>query len=150
MEAVVLLVKHLQEAGKNFRVITPYDAQRSLVENALKTSEHGLQWENTVFNVDAFQGECYQHLLNHLLDTYQIGNEEDIIIISVVRSRQLGFLQSLRRTNVMLTRCKAGMYICSSKAFLAGRGGDSLVGKMASHFGDEAWISWEELEAGKI
>ena len=77
------------------------------------------------------------------------GNEEDYIVVSLVRTRDLGFLKSLRRTNVMLSRCKRGMYICSSRAFLInGRGADSLAGKMAAHFGDPAWISMADLEGG--
>ena len=77
------------------------------------------------------------------------GNEEDHIIISVVRSDNVGFLKNRRRSNVMLSRCKRGMYICSSRAFLInGRGADSLAGKMAAHFGDPAWISMADLEGG--
>ena len=38
-----------------------------------------------------------------------LGNERDYIIVSLVRTRGLGFLDDHRRTNVMLTRCKRGM-----------------------------------------
>ncbi|ETW83206.1 hypothetical protein HETIRDRAFT_444627 [Heterobasidion irregulare TC 32-1] len=131
IEAIMLLAQRLQDEGRNFRIITPYDAQRSLIESALK--EQGLQWADKCFNVDSFQG-----------------NEEDYIIISVVRSKDLGFLSNLRRTNVMLTRCKRGMYIASSKKFLDGKGASSLVGKMAAHFGESAWISWRDLVGGNF
>lgn len=131
IEAVMLLAQRLQDEGRNFRIITPYDAQRSLIESDLK--EQGLQWADKCFNVDSFQG-----------------NEEDYIIISVVRSKDLGFLSNLRRTNVMLTRCKRGMYIASSKKFLDGKGASSLVGKMAAHFGESAWISWKNLVGGNF
>ncbi len=50
------------------------------------------------------------------------GNEEDYIIVSLVRSKELGFLKNLRRTNVMLTRFKKGMFVVTSKKFLNGSG----------------------------
>ncbi len=40
--------------------------------------------------------------------------------ISLVRSTALGFLQDNRRINVMLTRCKKGMVLCTSRKFLEG------------------------------
>ncbi|KAF9786615.1 P-loop containing nucleoside triphosphate hydrolase protein [Thelephora terrestris] len=87
--AVRIAKQHIQE-GKNFKIITPYGAQRNAIENALKTA--GLTWENAVFNVDYFQG-----------------NEKDHIVVSVVRTSSLGFTKNMRRTNVMLSRCKKSM-----------------------------------------
>lgn len=57
-----------------------------------------------------------------------------------------------RRTNVMLTRCKRRMYIVSSRAFLEGKGADSLVGKMAAELGKRpgAWLTQKDLEEGKF
>ncbi|KAJ7170755.1 P-loop containing nucleoside triphosphate hydrolase protein [Mycena crocata] len=77
-KVVIKLAQHLQENDKNYKIITPYDAQRVLIENGMKNTE-GLQWEEKVYNVDSFQG-----------------NEEDFIIISLVRTFALGFLQNLR------------------------------------------------------
>jgi hypothetical protein len=58
----------------------------------------------------------------------------------------------MRRTNVMLTRCQHAMYIVSSRAFLEGKGADSLVGKMAAELGARpgAWLTSEDLENGKF
>jgi hypothetical protein len=54
---VVALAKKLQVLGcSGWRIITPYDAQRSLIENNLKAE--GVVWEDKVFNVDSFQGGC--------------------------------------------------------------------------------------------
>ena len=82
----------------------------------------------------------------------ETGNEDDIIVISLVRSKTLGFLTSTRRTNVMLTRCQRGMYIVSSKAFLEGKGADSLVGKMAAELGKRpgAWLTHKDLRDGRF
>ncbi len=48
----------------------------------------------------------------------------------------------------MLTRCQRGMFIVSSKAFLEGKGADSLVGKMAAELGKRpgAWLTQKDLE----
>jgi cobalamin biosynthesis protein CbiG len=53
VQAVVHLVRALQKSGKSFRIITPYDAQRGRIEDALKQA--ALHWEDKVFNVDSFQ-----------------------------------------------------------------------------------------------
>lgn len=78
-----------------------------------------------------------------------IGNEEDYIIISLVRSRDLGFLQDKRRMNVMLSRCKRGMVIFTNKAYIekyAGPG-KSLIGELiCSWYEGEAWIEVGDLD----
>ncbi|KAL1739792.1 P-loop containing nucleoside triphosphate hydrolase protein, partial [Schizophyllum fasciatum] len=118
---VVSLVREYMREGKSFRIITPYDPQRGAIEAALKHAD--LKWEDTVFNVDSFQG-----------------NECDHIIVSLVRSGvKLGFLALQRRVNVMLTRCKKSMTIVTKRAFLEGAGSSSLVGKLAQACGPDAW-----------
>ncbi|KAF7327653.1 AAA-12 domain-containing protein [Mycena kentingensis (nom. inval.)] len=131
MQAVIQLAQLLQEQQKSYKIITPYDGQRVLIEDKMKATE-GLDWEEKVYNVDSFQG-----------------NEEDIIIISVVRSLKLGFLENLRRTNVMLSRCKHAMYLVSSRAFLQnGAGKDCIVGELSEHVGDLGWLEMKDLESG--
>jgi len=115
------LARKLHNSGKSYRILSPYDAQRSLLESALKTEN--LPWEDRCFNVDSFQG-----------------NEEDYIMISIVRSEKLGFLRENRRVNVMLTRCKRGMIILTSRAFIEGKASLSLVGSLAKELGPRAWI----------
>jgi hypothetical protein len=78
-----------------------------------------------------------------------VGNEEDYIIISLVRTRDLGFLQDKRRMNVMLSRCKRGMVIFTNKAYIEKYAGPekSLVGKLVCHWYEGgAWIEVGELE----
>ena len=121
--------RYLQE-GRDFKIITPYDAQRNAIENALKTA--GLAWENTVFNVDSFQG-----------------NEADHIIISIVRTSGPGFMENQRRTNVMLSRCKMSMMICTNRLFLQKKPvARTLVGKLAKeHVPRTGWVTLEALVA---
>jgi hypothetical protein len=88
--------------------------------------------------------------IDHLVDTnVGVGNEDDYIIISLVRSRDLGFLSDTRRVNVMLTRCKMGMINFTSKAYIENYAGPgkSLIGKLISHwYEDSVWIEVGDLE----
>jgi superfamily I DNA and/or RNA helicase len=98
-----------------------------------------------------------------------LGNEDDHIIISAVRTKKVGFLQNLRRNNVrlsffivlptyqsfvpsqvMLTRCKKSMVICTNRTFLTTNKSaqKTLLGKMAATWGAAGWISWTQLLAG--
>ena len=45
----------------------------------------------------------------------------------------------------MLTRCKRGMYIVTEWNFVYGNAANTLVGRMASTWGDEVWINPEHL-----
>ncbi|KAI0661728.1 P-loop containing nucleoside triphosphate hydrolase protein [Cubamyces menziesii] len=63
--AVLKIAEKLQTEEKEYAIITPYDAQRTFMENEMK--EAGLAWEDTCFNVDSFQGECAQHAIVSLL-----------------------------------------------------------------------------------
>jgi superfamily I DNA and/or RNA helicase len=99
-------------------VITPYDGQRGLIEGMLKYEK--MEWEDRCFNVDSFQGMLkLLHSISSNSNTLEKGNEADNIIISLVRSRGLGFLNNERRMNVMLSRCKQSMLICSSRQYLS-------------------------------
>jgi len=129
VDAVVRVARKFNKEGRHFRVITPYDAQRALIERELK--RENLPWENKCFCVDSFQG-----------------NEDDHIIISVVRSDKVGFLSNLRRSNVMLSRCKKSMTICTSKKYLRGKAKGTLLGQLAAEWGDKAWVGRKELLSG--
>lgn len=54
VKALVQLVRQYTAERKSFRIITPYDAQRSRIERELKDAK--LPWEDKCFNVDSFQG----------------------------------------------------------------------------------------------
>ncbi|KAJ3515427.1 hypothetical protein NLJ89_g1766 [Agrocybe chaxingu] len=123
---VIKVARQLLAAGKSFRIITPYDPQRSLLENKLKDAK--LPWQDRCFNIDAFQG-----------------NEDDYIVISLVRSEKMGFLREMRRVNVMLTRCKKGMIICANRRFVEGKAAQSLVGQLAASLGHETWVGANDV-----
>ena len=52
---IIHLARLYVKQGKQYRVITPYDAQRTLIEKQLELA--GLPWEDKCFNVDSFQGK---------------------------------------------------------------------------------------------
>jgi len=132
VKAAVQMARRYVRERKAFKIITPYDAQRNAIESALKATP-GLTWENTVFNVDSFQG-----------------NEEDHIIVSVVRTKGPGFLNNHRRTNVMLSRCKKSMMICTNREFLQNTCvAETLVGQLAKeHVPKPGWVTLEALATG--
>ena len=52
--AVLKLAKHFESEQLSYRIITPYEAQRSSIEEDMKEAD--LEWGDKVFNVDSFQG----------------------------------------------------------------------------------------------
>jgi hypothetical protein len=72
----------------------------------------------------------------------------------VVRTDRPGFLQSLERMNVMLSRCKKGMVVVTNRDFLVGSGSKTLLGKMSRHWssiaGRDIWISWRDVMNGCV
>lgn len=49
----------------------------------------------------------------HTIDSAQ-GLENDIVIMSVVKTRGVGFLSNPQRLNVALTRAKKALFICGN------------------------------------
>lgn len=66
------------------------------------------------------------------------------MILSSVRTQKPGFLKSLPRMNVALTRCRKGMVIVTNKGFLQGLGKSTLLGKLCHvwSLNREAWVDW--------
>ncbi|EPS96652.1 hypothetical protein FOMPIDRAFT_88524 [Fomitopsis schrenkii] len=53
-DIVIAVAKKFDKEGKKYRIITPYDAQRNLLEKRLGIAS--LPWEDKCYNVDSFQG----------------------------------------------------------------------------------------------
>ena len=95
-QVVVKVLKAFLEAGispKDIGVISPYDDQIKLI---LELCE-GWADEVEVKTVDGFQGR-----------------EKEVIIISFVRTKRIGFLEDERRLNVALTRARSKLIVISS------------------------------------
>jgi len=133
-DACVLLAKQLEEKKKDYRIISPYASQTDLILAKLKKED--MPWEDKCFNVDSFQG-----------------NEADYIIISLVRTVSIGFLNNNRRANVLLTRCKKGMFVLCSRTLMTGRTAQTtLLGEFAARWQAEqdksAWPNYQDLVDG--
>ena len=50
----------------------------------------------------------------------------------------------------MLTRFKRGMFVVSSKKFLAGAGRNCLVGEIAAKIGSKAWLNVNDIAKGNF
>lgn len=110
-EVVAAIIKSLYRAFSTKKekigvgVISPYTAQvSSIQEKVKKTYSTKDNVSVKVQSIDGFQG-----------------GEEDIIIISTVRSNKagnVGFLDKLQRTNVSLTRAKHCLWIVGSGSTL--------------------------------
>lgn len=120
-----------------------------MLENALKQA--GIPWKDKCFNVDSFQGTFGSYSPSEKIFIWSFaGNEDDYIIVSLVRSKKIGFLREDRRVNVMLTRCKRGMIICTSRSFLNDIAPESLVGGLAEELGKAAWIEASQVLNKKV
>ena len=86
---------------KEIGVITPYNAQKHALQEALNTKYPEVE----IKSVDGFQGR-----------------EKQVIILSLVRSNQsrsVGFLKDERRMNVSITRAKKQVYIVGDSLTLS-------------------------------
>lgn len=151
VQSIVHVVK-LYYKCQNFCIITPYDPQRAAIQGALKAENLPA---DSVFAVDSFQGtvDAWPWRLLILLFHHPPGNEADYIIISAVRTSKPGFLVSLNRMNVMLSRCKKGMVIVTSQEFLKSGGAKTLLGVLASQWEKEGgipklWKDWRTVASG--
>ncbi|NWR65059.1 ZGRF1 protein, partial [Bucorvus abyssinicus] len=90
--------------GSAIGVITLYKSQMSKIQNSLS----GVSLE--AFDVKAVQVST--------VDAFQ-GAEKEVIVLSCVRTRQMGFIDSEKRMNVALTRAKRHLLIVGSLACLS-------------------------------
>lgn len=72
-----------------------------------------------------------------------------------MRSERPGFIQFVKRMNVLLTRCQRGLIIVSSEAFLGpeGKGSGTLLGKLVEHWQSQyslTWINWRSVANASV
>ncbi|NXY89286.1 ZGRF1 protein, partial [Alcedo cyanopectus] len=101
--------------GSVIGVITLYKAQMSKIQALL----HGLHSE-------AFQTKCVQV---STVDAFQ-GAEKEVVALSCVRTRHVGFIDSQQRMNVALTRARRHLLILGNLACLSR---NRLWGRVVHH-----------------
>ncbi|KAI3382198.1 hypothetical protein SNEBB_002821 [Seison nebaliae] len=83
--------------GKRITILTMYNGQKCLIEDILK---------KRCYNNEVF-GKPY---CVSTVDKYQ-GQENDYIILSMVRTKYIGYLRDLRRIVVAMSRARFGFYV---------------------------------------
>ncbi|XP_065909970.1 5'-3' DNA helicase ZGRF1-like isoform X2 [Dysidea avara] len=101
---VVMLIELCVQWGvplENVGVIVLYRSQVGMIKNKLTNHKQLTSHSVLISTVDAFQG-----------------GERDVIILSCVRTRHAGFIDSDRRVNVALTRAKRHLLIVGNRHML--------------------------------
>ncbi|KAG8711659.1 hypothetical protein FRC08_015632, partial [Ceratobasidium sp. 394] len=123
-----------EEKQLEYDIITPYEAQRAAVEKLVQAA--GLKKSDgskrQVYNVDSFQG-----------------NESDYIITTIAKTGAPGFLTSINRLNVLLTRCKRGLIVVTQKDFVQ-RAGGLLQGLWFSLEPYDPWVNSQDVLDGYV
>lgn len=100
----VRLTKHFIQAGvlaERITILTVYSGQVDAINKVLYSEDPGQARQVAVRTVDGFQG-C----------------ENDLIILSLVRSDGPGFVADIHRATVALSRARNGMFVLGSLATL--------------------------------
>ncbi|GMM36482.1 hypothetical protein DASC09_038070 [Saccharomycopsis crataegensis] len=95
-------------------ILTMYAGQKFLIEDILKQrcgkSKEGSQ--------DDFEGFTFGHPEVSTVDNYQ-GREADYVILSIVRTKRLGYIRDIKRMTVALSRAKLGLYVLGNAKLLS-------------------------------
>lgn len=95
--ALFMYMRLLGYPAKKISILSTYNGQKSLIRDVVRQR---CAWNplfgepNKVTTVDRFQGQ-----------------QNDFIIVSLVRTNHVGFLRDVRRLIVMVSRAKVGLYI---------------------------------------
>ena len=104
-EYAVALYQYMRLLGypaEKISILCAYAGQRALIRDVLSHRCKG----NRLFGMPAWVGT---------IDKYQ-GEQNDYIILSMVRTKAPGYLRDLRRLTVALSRARLGLYILGRRA----------------------------------
>lgn len=111
-EYAVGLYQYLRLLGypaKGITILAAYAGQKALIEDVVRQRCTGASnRQNDIFGLPG-------HIAT--IDQYQ-GKENDIVIVSLVRTRAPGYLRDLRRMTVALSRARQGLYVLGRGALL--------------------------------
>ncbi|MDR1903709.1 MAG: AAA family ATPase [Treponema sp.] len=111
---------HEQPEGKEWTVacLTFYRGQEAHIREklqALSKNEHG------VSNFNIKDGKYKINIKLHTVDKFQ-GHEADIVFLSMVQTKRVGFMDNPNRLNVALTRAKFQLVIIGKHDYFAEQG----------------------------
>jgi intron-binding protein aquarius len=95
--ALFMFMRLLGYPAEKISILTAYAGQRALIKNVL---DHRCK-TNRLFGLPGWVGT---------VDKYQ-GEQNDYIILSLVRTASPGYLRDLRRLTVALSRARLGLYV---------------------------------------
>eukprot|EP00927_Polykrikos_kofoidii_P023904 TRINITY_DN21857_c1_g1_i3.p1 TRINITY_DN21857_c1_g1~~TRINITY_DN21857_c1_g1_i3.p1 ORF type:complete len:991 (-),score=124.38 TRINITY_DN21857_c1_g1_i3:180-3152(-) len=122
VDAVMQLLQRVSLKPAEIGIITPYQAQKTLLRNRLR------------------KAACNDCVAVDTVDGFQ-GSERELIIFSAVRSNsdgRIGFVADRRRMNVALTRARRGLVVFASVKTLA----SPHTAKAAPAW--HRWLTWAD------
>ena len=116
---------HPTEKNWSVAVITFYRPQEARLREALR------QLCNQPTSISRFKKEGIE-ILNYTVDKFQ-GMEADIVFLSMVRAKSIGFLDNINRLNVALTRARFQRVILGDIQFFKKQRGSKELQDLAGH-----------------
>ncbi|TKA23353.1 hypothetical protein B0A50_07561 [Salinomyces thailandicus] len=108
-EYAVALFQYLRLLGypaKTITLLTAYAGQAALIKEVLAHRCRG----NPIFGLPGWTGT---------VDKYQ-GEQNDFVILSLVRTKSVGFLRDVRRLTVAVSRARLGLWVLGRREVLEG------------------------------
>jgi len=104
--AVYQYMRLLNYPARKISILTPYVGQRALIRDVLQRRCAGnplFGWPKVVTTVDKYQGD-----------------QNDYVILSLVRTKRVGYLRDIRRMTVAFSRARLGLYVLGRKEVFEG------------------------------
>ncbi|KAK9365220.1 P-loop containing nucleoside triphosphate hydrolase protein [Lipomyces kononenkoae] len=102
--AIYMYMRLLGYPADKISILTPYMGQKVLIQNILaeRCKRNPIfRLPRTVATVDQYQGE-----------------QNDYIILSLVRTKRIGYLRDIRRMTVAMSRARLGLYVLGRRYLL--------------------------------
>lgn len=116
-------------------ILSFYERQRRLIRDMLRSRSPENSRKDTQFQLDGVKVQ------NYTVDKVQ-GQEGDVVILSMVQTRRVGFMDSPNRLNVALTRARYQLFVIGDRKYFHNQ-------KNSSHLRQLATIAGTDLERGR-
>lgn len=120
--ALYMYMRLLGYPREKITILAAYAGQKELIADVIRRRcvNAGLQglfgWPKTVTTVDRYQGEQNDcKFPTHKKTMQMVANLSADVILSLVRTRSIGYLRDMRRMTVALSRARLGLYVLGRK-----------------------------------